>query len=55
MPSCTNPPGQQDRDDYRKSRFCSVECDVKYDHIAADARDAQRDEYTNADAIEEPY
>ena len=38
MPNCDREPGEQDRDDYRTSRFCSVECDVKYDHLKADAR-----------------
>ena len=42
MPNCDNPPGEQDRDDYRAGRFCSVQCDVKYDHLKADARDARR-------------
>ena len=41
-PGCSNPVGQQDRDDYRCSRFCSVKCDVKYDKLKADARDARR-------------
>jgi len=36
-PSCDREPGQQDRDDYRRRSFCSVECDVKHEHIAADA------------------
>jgi len=40
-PTCTNPVGQQDRDDYRAGSFCSVEHEVKYEHVAADARDAQ--------------
>lgn len=43
MPNCQNEPGSQDRDDYRTTRFCSVECDVKYDHLKADARDARRE------------
>ena len=43
MPNCTNPTGQQDRDDYRTTRFCSVQCDTKYDHLKADARDARRE------------
>ena len=38
MPNCDREPGEQDRDDYRTSRFCSVECDVKYDHIMSDVR-----------------
>lgn len=36
---CSWPVGSRDdRDDYRTSRFCSVQCDVKYDHIKADVR-----------------
>lgn len=44
MPSCDNPVGQQDRDDYRNSRFCSVQCGVKYSHLKDDAEDARRAE-----------
>lgn len=40
--TCSNPVGQQDRDDYRDSSFCSVQCEVKHEHIAADAREARR-------------
>jgi len=40
-PSCSNTPGAQDRDDY-KSVFCSIQCETKWDHIKADARDADR-------------
>jgi hypothetical protein len=43
MPGCDRPPGQQDRDDYRQ-RFCSIQCDVKMEHLKADARDARRAE-----------
>ncbi len=43
-PTCDRRPGEQDRDDYRSSSFCSVQCEVKYEHIKADARDAQRAE-----------
>jgi hypothetical protein len=42
MPSCNNDPGQQDRDDYRSGRFCSIQCETKFEHIKADARDARR-------------
>ena len=42
-PSCDRTPGQQDRDDYSARRFCSVQCQTKYDHVKADARDAARD------------
>lgn len=43
MPSCDREVGTQDRTDYRTRSFCSVKCDVKYDHLKADARDARRD------------
>ena len=39
-PSCDAAVGQQDRDDYRDSRFCSVQCDVALEHLKADASDA---------------
>jgi len=42
--TCSNPVGQQDRDDYRSGSFCSVQCEVKYEHVKADARDARRAE-----------
>jgi len=38
MPNCDREPGEQDREDYRTGQFCSVQCDVKYDHIKADVR-----------------
>ena len=41
MPNCDRPTGEQDGATYRKSRFCSAACDVKYDHLKADARDAR--------------
>jgi hypothetical protein len=41
-PSCDREPGQQDRDGYRTRSFCSARCEVRYDHLKADARDAQR-------------
>lgn len=37
------------------ARFCSTRHELKYDHIKADAKDAQAAEYADADAIEEPY
>lgn len=43
-PSCDNGPGEQDRDDYDARRFCSVPCQLKYEHVRADARDARREE-----------
>jgi len=44
MPNCEAEPGDQtDRDDYRTSMFCSVQHDVKYEHLKADARDAKAD------------
>jgi len=44
LPTCDNSPGEQDRDDYNSRMFCSVRCELKYDHIKADARDAERAE-----------
>jgi hypothetical protein len=41
-PTCTNSVGLQDRDDYRDSSFCSIQCEVKYDHVKMDALDAKR-------------
>lgn len=41
-PPCDNPVGQQDREDYRSRSFCSVQCEVKHDHIKQDAKDAKR-------------
>lgn len=41
--TCSKPAGMQDRDDYR-TRFCSVQCETKHEHIKADARDAERTE-----------
>jgi len=40
--TCSQPAGMQDRDDYR-SRFCSVQCETKHEHVKADARDARRE------------
>lgn len=42
MMGCDRPRGEQDRDDYNDHKFCSVQCQVKYEHIRADARDAER-------------
>lgn len=39
-PTCSNDPGQQDRDDY-DTRYCSVQCQVKYEHVKAEAREAR--------------
>lgn len=44
LPSCDREPGEQDRDDYRSASFCSVQHEVKYDHIRADAADVAREE-----------
>ena len=45
-PSCDNEVGKVTDNEflYRESKFCSPTCDVKYDHLKADARDAQRAE-----------
>lgn len=42
-PACENAVGQQDRSDYRDSRFCSVQCDVLYDKRKQEAQQAKRD------------
>ena len=43
MFGCDREPGTQDRDDYRKHRFCSVQCDVKHEKHASEATEARRD------------
>lgn len=41
MPSCSSAPGSQDdREDYRTGRFCSVQHDVLYSKRKQDARNA---------------
>lgn len=42
LPGCENAPGEQERDDYRASSFCSAEHEVKFDHLRDDARDARQ-------------
>lgn len=50
MPNCDREPGAQDgRDDYRTRKFCSVQCETKYEHLRADARDAERSEPTRSE------
>jgi hypothetical protein len=46
MPTCDRAPGTADAGDavYRESRFCSPKCEVKFDHLKADAADARRAE-----------
>jgi len=45
MPNCDRAPGSADTaTPYRKRTFCSPQCDVKYDHLKADAADARRAE-----------
>jgi hypothetical protein len=41
--TCSNPTGEQDRSDYNTRKYCSPMCEVKHDHIKADARDARRE------------
>jgi len=41
MPDCDRPTGVEDGT-YRDRSFCSPRCDVKHDHLKADARDARR-------------
>lgn len=40
-PGCTNP---RDPDGDHKRQFCSVQCEVKFDHLRDDARDARLSE-----------
>ena len=54
-PTCTNDVGQQDRDDYRDSRFCSIHCQTKYEHVKADAKDAERMERERANQQEDYF
>lgn len=42
-PGCDRPTGEQDDKTYRKRSFCSVQHEVKYDHLKADAKDARID------------
>jgi len=42
LPVCTNSVGLQDRDDYRDSLYCSIQCETKHEHLKMDAQDAQR-------------
>lgn len=51
-PTCTNGVGQQDRDDYRDTTFCSIQCEVKLEHIKADAQDAQDSMHAEAEEPE---
>jgi len=47
---CSWPVGSHDPDaTFRSGRFCSVKCDVKYDHIKADADAAEREEPTRSE------
>lgn len=48
IPSCDRAPGTQDREEYRAARFCSIQCETKYDHLQTDARDARRAEQADA-------
>lgn len=54
-PTCDNPVGKQDRGDYRSNSFCSVQCEVKHDHIKQDAKDAKRSMEAEADDAEECF
>jgi hypothetical protein len=51
-PTCSNDVGQQDRDDYRKRTFCSIQHEVKYDHLKMDAKDAQESVKEEVDTVE---
>jgi len=40
---CTNPPRAKTEDaSGYGAKFCSKRCEIKYDHLKADARDAER-------------
>lgn len=44
-PTCNRDPGSADTDrTYRDGRFCSPKCELKYEHVKADAQDARRQE-----------
>jgi len=53
-PTCSNDVGQQDRDDYQRRFYCSIQCQTKLEHIKMDAKDAQRAEHAE-DATEDYY
>jgi len=36
---CESEPGEQE--EYESDKFCSLQCAMKYEHIRADARDAE--------------
>jgi len=40
--TCDNPTGEADEGDYNEHKYCSAQCEVKHEHIKADARDARR-------------
>lgn len=48
-PSCHNPTGEQDRDDYNKNRFCSIQCETSFEHLKMDAKEAREDDLRNAE------
>jgi hypothetical protein len=41
LPTCTNSRRGSDADGTYAGKFCSAKCEVKYDHLKADARDAR--------------
>jgi len=42
---CARKPGSETTTStYNERKFCSARCEVKYDHIKADAQDATREE-----------
>jgi len=51
-PTCSNDVGQQDRDDYKDSTFCSIVCQTKFEHVKMDAKDAQESVTEEADTVE---
>lgn len=46
-PTCSNPVGQQDREDYRSNKFCSIQCDVTHDKRKMEAKEARLSEREN--------
>lgn len=43
LPGCSRDPGTADHQDYyNDSKFCSQQCETKFEHLRADARDAER-------------
>lgn len=52
-PSCHRERGEQDDRNYHENKFCSIQCQTKYEHVKADARDARRAEEQRFEEEEE--